>query len=390
MQVLERVLAHPALAGARGAIPEDVLAVGGVVRDALLDRPAGPDVDLVVDGDPGPVAESLAARLDGRLTAHPEFRTAEIRRADGHVVDLVGARAERYPEPGALPEVRAGTLAEDLARRDFSINAMALRLAGSEAGTIVDSHDGGADLAAGVIRVLHAVSFTDDPSRVVRATRYGARLGFVLEPDTERLARAAAGAVDPENARVQAELVRLLDEPEVAEGLARLSDLGVGWLVPRGALVPAVGAALEASRQLRVPSEDRAAAILASAADATPEAFGLPGPLDRALRDARAGAQAADALGVGPRLSQVDRLLDGMGAAGAVGALGAGCSLVAEWWPKRGGATLEITGDDLIDAGVAPGPALGRGLMAARAASLDGEAADRGSQLELAVRVAGR
>lgn len=387
-QVLKRVLAHPALAGAGSALADNVLAVGGVVRDALLERAPGRDVDLVVDGDPAPVARSLASRLGAELTPHLEFRAAEILRSDGHVLDIVGARAERYPQPGVLPDVRVGTLSEDLARRDFSINAMAIRLSGPSAGEIVDAHHGRADLATGLVRVLHPGSFVDDPSRVVRAARYGAQLGFEFDPDTGQLAATAAGALDPTNARTQAELVRLLEEPEAPEALARLGDLGVPWLKPRGELVPAATATAAAVARLGLPLNERAGPLLAAAISAAPAVLGLPGPLARRVASAVAGAEVAQDLGLSPRMSEVDRALDGRGAAAAVAALAAGCDGVLAWWPKRDGATLEITGADILEAGVGAGPAVGHGLAAARAASLDGDVPDRDSQLEIAIRAA--
>jgi tRNA nucleotidyltransferase (CCA-adding enzyme) len=387
-QVLQRVLSHPALAGARPVLAENVFAVGGAVRNALLERAPGPDVDLVVDGDPMPVARAIETRLGAELTAHHEFRTAELRRADGHLVDIVGARTERYPAPGALPEVREGTIQQDLARRDFSINAIAIRLSGAAAAEIVDPEAGRADLGAGLIRILHPASFVDDPSRVVRAARYGAQLGFDLESETARLAGRAACALDPTNARTQAELVRLLEETMAPEALCRMSDLGVPWLKGRQELEPRAMATVGAAQRLGVEQQDRAGALLSAATSVSPASLELPGPLARSVGRAARGAAQAGVLGPSPRLSEVDAALDDLGGAAAVAALAAGCESVAAWWPDRGGAKMKITGADLIDAGVGSGPDIGRALAAARAASLDGDAPDRDTQLAVALRAA--
>ena len=160
------------------ALSEDVYAVGGVVRDALLGRPTGPDVDLVVVGDPVPVAEAIARNTGGRLESHPRFLAASVVMAGDRRLDLVGARVERYASPGALPDVRPAGLAEDLIRRDFTVNAMALTLRGPAAGELRDPAGGMTDLAQGVLRLLRPDGFVEDPSRLVRAARYAARLGF--------------------------------------------------------------------------------------------------------------------------------------------------------------------------------------------------------------------
>ncbi len=191
----------------------DVSAVGGVVRDAILGLPPGDELDLVVEGDAVAAAERLGRALGARVVTHGRFGTAAIELPHGGEIDLVTARTERYRRPGALPEVAPGTLADDLARRDFSINAMAVGLSGGRAGELTDPHGGVADLARGHVRLLRTGAFAEDPSRLVRAARYAARLGFALEAQTAAQARDTAPGLDTRSARVAEELRRLLGEP---------------------------------------------------------------------------------------------------------------------------------------------------------------------------------
>ncbi|MFN8124754.1 MAG: hypothetical protein U0237_20305 [Thermoleophilia bacterium] len=188
---------HPLLARVAPHLDGPVAAVGGAVRDALLGRPHAHDLDLVVQGDALPLAARVARALGVRPVMHDRFGTAtlELPHGEGHV-DLITARRERYPHPGALPEVEPGSLGDDLARRDFTVNAIALWVSGPRAGVLEDPHGGAADLAAGCIRALRDGAFPEDPSRVVRAARYAGRLGFALEPATRAAAAAEAPRLD--------------------------------------------------------------------------------------------------------------------------------------------------------------------------------------------------
>src|SRR3954468_5551441 len=181
MNVLDALAPHPALDALAGE--PGVYVVGGAVRDALLGRTPH-ELDVLVEGDATAVARRPPERLGGVATIHERFGTATVRGA-GHAFDVVSARSERYPHPGALPDVTLGaTVREDLARRDFTVNAIAVRVAD---GALVE-HDGArADLEAGVLRVLHDGSFRDDPTRLLRGARYAARLGFAIEPHTDAL-----------------------------------------------------------------------------------------------------------------------------------------------------------------------------------------------------------
>src|SRR5262245_50442257 len=192
--------------------------VGGVVRDLLLDREVA-DLDVAIEGDP----EVLSDLPGFNLEREGLFLTGRLEQ-DGEKIDVARARAESYPAPGALPRVRPAGIAEDLARRDFTLNAMALPLSGER--VLLDPHDGLDDLKAGLLRTLHERSFVDDPTRALRAARYAARFGFELEPETaELLARADLSTVSDD--RVQSELRRTAAEADPAKALQLISDWGV-------------------------------------------------------------------------------------------------------------------------------------------------------------------
>ena len=158
-----------------------VYLVGGPVRDAVLDVPAN-DLDFVLIGDAPTLASDLAEELGGQVTVHPRFGTATVE-IEGDRIDIVTARKEVYPFPGSLPEVSASSLEDDLARRDFSINAMALPLSG-DSPEVIDPHGGLEGLAYRRVATLHPGSFTDDPSRMLRAVRYEQRLGLQISDTT--------------------------------------------------------------------------------------------------------------------------------------------------------------------------------------------------------------
>ncbi len=170
-----------------------VYAVGGFVRDRLLDR-HNDDLDLVVEGDAIELARELSAELGGRMVAHPKYMTATIKFEDGLKLDLATARREVYCRPAALPDVAQSNLKADLYRRDFTINSLALRLSADLEGTVVDFFGGQKDIEGRAIRVLHNHSFFDDPTRILRAVRFEQRLGFQIEPHTRQLISGALKA----------------------------------------------------------------------------------------------------------------------------------------------------------------------------------------------------
>jgi tRNA nucleotidyltransferase (CCA-adding enzyme) len=365
----------------------EVSAVGGAVRDAMLGLPPGHEIDLVVEGDARPLADRLGRALGARVVSHPRFGTASIEIPHGGRVDLVSARREAYAAPGALPTVSPGTLADDLARRDFSVNAMALRLSGDRAGELVDPYGGAEDLDAGLVRLLRGNGFEEDPSRLVRAARYAARLGFALAPDTQTAGRAAAPALDLGSARVGSELRRLLEEPSAAGALALLGALGVPWVTadPHAALSALDAAAARPD----APDLPRWALRVAGGVEAgMVEDAALPGWARALAREAAAGAALADRLRSAAAPSEVDALLRAAPPATAVGALAAGAGAVAGWWSGDRGREAAVRGADLVRAGVPPGPEIGRALAAVRAAVLDGRVGGADEQLAMALRLA--
>lgn len=199
--------------------------VGGPVRDLLLGRTAT-DVDLTLEEGSSTLARALARKIDGRLRSYPQFLTYKVTAEGLPEIDIATARKERYRTPGALPAVSAGKLKDDLLRRDFSINAIALDLLD---GSLHDPTAGERDLREGVIRTLHERSFIDDPTRVFRAIRLAARLGFSIEAETMQEMRKAidAGALTTvSRERVWRELFMAMDEPAAPGILAALDEQG--------------------------------------------------------------------------------------------------------------------------------------------------------------------
>ena len=217
--------------------------VGGLVRDILLGIP-NMDIDMVVEGDAIALVESLVRTFGGRARTHARFGTAKwLLEGDfwaqygqvlnGHLdlpasFDFVTARTEFYERPTVLPQVMQGSIKLDLHRRDFTINTLAIRLNPDRFGELLDFYGGKRDLDSQVIRVLHSLSFIDDPTRILRAARFEQRLGFCIEPRTEELLHQSLSLLDRITGdRIRHELELLLREPRPERGFARLAELGV-------------------------------------------------------------------------------------------------------------------------------------------------------------------
>ncbi len=208
----------------------NVYLVGGVVRDLLLGVP-NLDLDIVVEGDGIEFARGLAHELKGRVRSHRKFGTAVVILPAGRRIDVATARTEFYEHPAALPTVEVSSIRQDLYRRDFTINAMAIDLTGERFGELLDYFGGLRDLERRHVRILHNLSFVEDPTRIFRAVRFEQRYGFRLERQTEMLARRA---VEMEivgkltNARVRDELIDIFSEPCPLpfKAVERLEDLG--------------------------------------------------------------------------------------------------------------------------------------------------------------------
>lgn len=333
---------------------------GGAVRDLLLGGP-GTDLDVVIEGD----TDALSGLPGFELEREGLFLTGRVERG-GARIDVARARAESYPEPGALPEVRPAPIEEDLARRDFTINAMAFPLSGER--ELIDPHGGVADLQAGLLRVLHDRSFTDDPTRALRAARYAARFGFELEPQTERLLRDADLSTVSDD-RVQSELRRTASEPDPSAVLRLIVDWGVLPSLDRDA-------------------SDRVADVLRLASE-PPWKGWVDAQLAGQIAIVRPLPQVRELAAATPeRPSEATRLAKPWDPAQLLVARALG----AEWldryaadWRQVG---LEITGEDLLGAGVPEGPAIGRGLEAALSGKLDGELSGRDEELRIALAAA--
>jgi tRNA nucleotidyltransferase (CCA-adding enzyme) len=403
-EVLRALSRHPGgpqialLAGDR----DDVALVGGAVRDLLLGG-SPRELDVVVAVDSAAFARELALVLGANTTLHGQFGTAMVEWEAGRV-DVAERRAESYPAPGALPQVRPGGVAEDLRRRDFTVNAIAVTVGGPRRGELAAAEHAIEDLAAGRLRVLHEGSFTDDPTRLLRLARYSARLGFQVEADTARLAAQAlaAGAMSSvSRARIGAELRLALGEADAVAALGALSSLGVLTAIdPELTFDEAL-----ARRALGLLPEDgrRDLLLMASLLLGLParpenpefELFELldgleftAGERERVMLSALASASLVEQLALVSRPSELYRVLrsqplEAVALAGALSERGSRAERMAgEWLERLRHVRLTITGDDLLAAGVASGPELGRRLAVALARKLDGELQD-GPQAEL-------
>lgn len=210
--------------------------VGGFVRDLLLGTPTL-DIDLVVEGDAIGLARRLAQRYGGRVRSHQRFGTAKWLTADFQIspdsdipyaLDFVTARTEFYEHPSALPEVERSSIKQDLHRRDFTINTLAIQLDPDRFGELLDFYGGENDLQRGLIRVLHSLSFVEDPTRMLRAARLAQRLHFRIEARTEELLRDALDLLDRVSGeRIYHELHVIFRESRPERTLLHLADLGV-------------------------------------------------------------------------------------------------------------------------------------------------------------------
>jgi len=206
-----------------------VYCVGGFVRDLFLRLPDF-DVDLVAEGDGIELAKKMAERLGGKVKVHERFKTAVITLPDGLKVDVATSRIEFYEFPAALPTVEKASIREDLYRRDFTINTLAVALNPDKFGDLIDFFGGRKDLEKGCIRILYNLSFVEDPTRILRAIRFEQRYKFTIEPDTLRFARDAIERrlVDKLSyGRIVNELIYILDEKDPVSSLGRMKDIGV-------------------------------------------------------------------------------------------------------------------------------------------------------------------
>ncbi len=343
--------------------PVGAYLVGGAVRD-LLRGETPREYDIVTEADLGPILAALGDEGAVDREIYRRFGTAAVV-VDGVRVDLARSRAERYPHPGALPEVSPAPIALDLGRRDFTINAIAWRIGGEAADdALLDRFNGLADLEAATLRILHPGSLIDDPTRALRCARYAARLGFSPDPKTLEALRAAD--LDSVSAdRREADLARIAAEPTGPEALGLLVDWGLLAPWPGGVeLLRALGSI--ASEPGWCDLVDRADALL----------FAIT-------------AEPDDSLIAPPNSpSQGCRRVAGLSAPGLILARARGARWLDEWAEQWRHVRSEIGGRDLLAAGIPAGPRVGVGLAAALAARLDGNAADSAAELAAAVAAA--
>lgn len=387
--------------------------VGGTVRDLFLELPVR-DVDLAVEGEAPKLAAVAARRLGCEVEAHEPFGTASLVLPGGDRIDVASARFEHYEQIAALPRValHAG-LRHDLFRRDFTINALAISVDPREAGELHDPYGGLADLRAGLLRVLHGLSFHDDPTRAFRAARFAARFDFRLAPETAGLMNAArkAGAFEKlGRERLGAELDRILSEPSVVQAMRLLREWRLlGVVHPRisggrlflerltlaraachraegllGAEAPPQSDVLWIALAASIPRGDRAGLERMVPGGARRRRLFREGP-DRVKEIITPIVQAT-------RASEAAKILGGLDDAELIYAraiAGERAGRWIDWWQREGRAIVpSITGGELMALGYRQGPALGRALASARSAAWDG--GDAGAQLAAARAVLDR
>ncbi|MGQ0603177.1 MAG: CCA tRNA nucleotidyltransferase [Anaerolineales bacterium] len=364
--------------------------VGGFVRDLLLGL-APDDFDLVLEGDAPAFAHAAARKWGGDVLVHAPFRTATWTTPDGIALDLASARTETYPQPAGLPSVQTpATITQDLRRRDFSITAIALRLDGMHFGELLDPLGGQADLAARTVRILHPLSFRDDPTRVFRAVRYEQRLGLHIAPETLALIpNAPITALSPDRVRHEFELI--VREPKVMEMLTRLQKLdvlaqvhaGLGWgerEAADSAYVPQLP-----WREWRLPSAPEPdalywALLLRSASESACVAVlarvNVPRAVEQAVLESRVRVTASPPSAIVAALDPLSEL----GIVAAYVAQPAARAVIHDYLSRLRFIRAAATGDDLIALGLTPGPHFKELLWSLRAARLDGEVVDKAGE----------
>ena len=408
-----------------------VYVVGGFVRDLMLGA-GNLDIDVVVEGNGLRFARELAARLGAGTTPHPRFGTTVLTFPDGSHLDVATARRETYRQPGALPDVKPGTIAEDMARRDFSINSLAIRLSvpeplkpdekdrapvgnpglsephcpSGEEWELIDLNGGVRDLQNKTIRILHDDSFVDDPTRIFRAVRFEQRLGFTMEKNTqEKLKQALRDQrVDRLSGhRVFNELIAILEEPDCLNSLRRMAALEIFQAVERGWKLEEPH--FQVLENLSRLDEDPVLKQVADQQDTLRTMLlGLLWPLAEALfhkvlgrldppgklraeltRDRQQVLKILEGLARQPAVTDVElyRLMDGVSPESACwSAVAAGderkAGLVRRFFSVlRPRGKVSLTGQDLIRLGLKPGPRFQEVFEALLQARLEGRVGSR-------------
>lgn len=389
--------------------------VGGFVRDMVMGR-RNLDVDIVVEGDGVEFALEAASRLGCRVKVHRRFGTAVLVVSRELHVDIASSRSEYYTSPGALPTVERSSLRQDLFRRDFTINALSACISPGCFGALTDPFGGLADIRDKRIRIMHSMSFIDDPTRVLRAARFEKRYDFSLDDHSYELARHAVGLGvldEVSGARVRDELYDIFAERSVIAVLRRLDELGaVESLCPEGVSstqilgsVAGIEDALASAPSALVDDIDRRTLFVAGFTVAA-----TPGSRDRWVRHYRIGKEAAHASHDlasrgsitrrtlrdrrGMRDSRLYRLLVDMSAESLLVLWSGGDALVKErierFRIELASARPAVSGRDLIAMGAEPGETFSAILAKARDDLLDGRAVGRTAELSNLRRLAAR
>ena len=400
-QLLELVKDISGQAAKRG---QRVYLVGGVVRDLLLGYPNF-DLDLVVEGDAVKLAQQVAETSQAKLLAHHRFGTAKLR-YENFTLDMATARKETYARPGALPTVTPGTLKDDLVRRDFSINAMAISLAANDYGELVDPYHGKSDLERRLIRILHPGSFSDDATRILRGVRYEQRLGFEFEAQTAQLLKRDIPTLDTisgDRIRHELELIFKEKQPELA--IKRLGELGVlprispflkgdGWIAEK----------FDKARRLKKPSQLPSlyfCLLIYSFSEKNIEQFlahlNIPAKLSRAMRDTlrlKTRLPLLDKSSLKPSeiyylLREYEPLAIQANAIASDEKEGTPSLIVHRYLQlfltKLRYVRTALDGEELKRLGISAGPAMGHVLQILHKAKLDGEVSTRADEKKLAL-----
>ena len=372
--------------------------VGGIVRDMLLGYPNF-DIDLVIEGDAVKLAQHVAETSQVRLLTHHRFGTAKLK-YENCTLDLATARKETYSKPGALPAVTPGTLKDDLFRRDFSINAMAISLVHNDYGELVDPYHGESDLEHRLIRVLHPESFSDDATRILRGVCYEQRFGFEFETETTRLLERDIPMLNTVSGdRIRHELEHIFEENRPELVIKRLGELGVlhrinpslerdGWIAEK----------FEKARRLKKPTQLPSlyfCLLIYSFSEREIEQFlarlNIPAKLSRVMRDT---------LGIKDRLPLLDKpsvkpseiyyLLWGYEhlaiQANAIASESATIHRHLQLFlAKLRYVKTSLDGEELKKLGISAGPEMGKILRILHKAKLDGEVETRADERKLAL-----
>ena len=381
-----------------------VYVVGGVVRDLLLGDPSlrsGPrfDLDLVVEGDAVKLAQQVAETSQAKLLAHRRFGTAKLR-YENFSLDLATARKETYARPGALPAVTPGTLNDDLIRRDFSINAMAISLAAKDYGNLIDPHHGKTDLEHRLIRILHPGSFSDDATRILRGVCYEQRFGFEFEAETARLLKRDIPMLDTISGdRIRHELEHIFEEKRPELVIKRLGELGVLRRInPALKGDDWIAEAFDKARRLKKPTQLPSlyfCLLVYSLSEKEIEQFlarlNIPAKLSRAMRDTlrlKTRLPLLDKPSLKP--SEIYHLLQEYEPVAIQANALATESPTARrhlqlFLTKLRYVRTSLDGEELKRLGIPPGPEMGKVLQALHKAKLDGEVRTRANEKKLAL-----